>query len=113
MNLVFLSAACTNSFFSGQLPIQVYVEFIIANLIEPRMRKLILNHLIGNTNGFCNGLLNSYFFELTLRSDCLKLCYLAIVFETTLALKCYKNTSRFQTRALCTIRQYVVFKLNP
>ena len=48
MNLVFLSAACTNSLFSGQLPIQVYVEFMIANLIEPRMRKLKLNHLIGN-----------------------------------------------------------------
>ena len=48
MNLVFLSAACTNSIFSGQLPIQVYVKFVIANLIEPRMRKLILNHLIAN-----------------------------------------------------------------
>ena len=44
--------------------------FIITNLIEPRMGKLILNHLTGNNcPEFHNGLLDSYFFKLTLGSD--------------------------------------------
>ena len=45
---------------------------MITNLIEPCMGKLILNHLFGNTRPeFCNGVLDSYFFKLTLGSDCL------------------------------------------
>ena len=47
---------------------------MIANLIKPRMGKLIFNHLIGY---YCpelrNRLLGSYFFKLTLGSDCLGL----------------------------------------
>ena len=44
--LVFLLAACASSLvdrFSYK-----YVMFIITNLIEPRMGKLMVNHLIGN-----------------------------------------------------------------
>ena len=37
--------------------------------------------------------------ELTLRSDCLELCVWTVTFKTILSQKCYKNTSRFQTRA--------------
>ena len=45
---------------------------MITNLIEPPMGKLIVNHLIGNTClKFCNGLLNTYFFKLTLEKGCL------------------------------------------
>ena len=57
--------------------IQVYVMIMIINLIEPRIGKVILNHLTGNNClEFCNGLtLNSYFFKLTLGSDCLELCF--------------------------------------
>ena len=48
--------------------------FMITNLIEPRMGKLILNNLIGNNcPEFYNGLLESYFFKLTLESDFLEL----------------------------------------
>ena len=49
-----------------------YAMYMITNLIEARMGKQILNDLIEN-----NGLAfwNSYFFKLTLGSDCLKLCY--------------------------------------
>ena len=44
-------------------------------MVEARMGKLILNHLIGNNSPeFCDELLDSYLFKLTLGSDCLKLC---------------------------------------
>ena len=47
--------------------------FMITNLIEPRMGKLILNHLIGNNRPeFRNGFMDSYFFKRTLKSNCLK-----------------------------------------
>ena len=47
---------------------------MITNLIQPRMGKLMLNHLIGNTcPEFCNGLLASCFFKFTLGSNCLEL----------------------------------------
>ena len=56
---------------------------MITNMIEPRIRKLILNHLIGNNcPEFYNRLLDSYFFKLTLGSDYLELCLLATVFKT-------------------------------
>ena len=46
--------------------------FIIINLNEPFMVKLTLNRWIGNScPEFRNGLLDSYFFKLTLGSDCL------------------------------------------
>ena len=49
--------------------------FMITNLIKPHMGKLKLNHLIGNNSPeFCSGLIDSYFFKLTLESDCLELC---------------------------------------
>ena len=54
---------------------------MIINLIEP-LKKLILNHLIGNNcPEFRNGLLVNYFFKLTLRSDCLELCFLGSHFQ--------------------------------
>ena len=47
---------------------QVYVMFMITNLIEPRTGKL--KHFIGNNHPeFCNGTLDSYYFKLTLGSD--------------------------------------------
>ena len=49
---------------------QVYVTFTIINVMEPRMGKLILNHLIEtNCPEFSNRLMDSYFFKLTLESD--------------------------------------------
>ena len=75
--------------------------FTITNLIEPRMRKLTLNHLIGNNcPKFRNGTLSSYFFKLTSGSDCLELCFWKVAFKAILTQKHHKNTSHFQTRAL-------------
>ena len=64
---------------------QIYVMFIITNLIEPRMGKLILNHLIENS---CPELAMDFwavvFFKLTLRSDCLELYFGTVAFITIL-----------------------------
>ena len=58
---------------------------MITNLIEPRMGKLILNHLTGNNcQELCNGPPDSYFFRLTFGSDSLELCFLAAAFKTIL-----------------------------
>ena len=63
---------------------QVYVSFMITNLIELGMEKLILNHMIGNNcPEFCNGLPDSYFFKLILRSDCLEVCFWTITFKSS------------------------------
>ena len=49
---------------------QVFVMFMVSNLIELRMRKLIPNHLIRNEcTELRNGLLDSNFLKLTLGSD--------------------------------------------
>ena len=46
---------------------------MITSLIKRCMGKLILNRLIGNNcPEFPNGLLDSYFFKRTLKSDCLE-----------------------------------------
>ena len=85
---------------------------MITNLIEPRMGKLILSHLIvNNCPEFRNGLLDSYFFKLTLGSDCLELWFSRVALKTILTQQCYKNLSRFQTRALSTI-WYHILSLN-
>ena len=56
MKLVFLLAA----YASGYLSVRVYVMFMITNLIELRVEKLILNHLNGNNcSEFRNGLLDN------------------------------------------------------
>ena len=56
--------------------LEVYVMFMVTNLIKPRKGKLTLNHLIGNNcPEFCNGVPDSYFFKLTLWRDCLQLCF--------------------------------------
>ena len=69
---------------------------MITNLIEPRMGKLILSHLIvNNCLEFRNGLLDSYFFKLTLGSDCLELWFSRVALKTILTQQCYKNLSRF------------------
>ena len=58
---------------------------MIFNLIETHMGKLILNHLIGNNcPEFRNGLMDSYFFKLTLGIDYLELCFGTVTFKTTL-----------------------------
>ena len=65
---------------------EVYVIFMITTLVEPRMRKLILNHMIGNTcPEFRNRLQNSYFFKLNSVSGCLELCFSTVAFKTILA----------------------------
>ena len=81
--------------------LQVYVTFMMTNLSERRMGKLILDDLIGNNcPEFRNGLLGSNFFKLTLGSDCLELQFWTGAFTNILTQQYYKNTSRFQTRAL-------------
>ena len=56
---------------------------MITNLIEPRKGKLFLNHLIENLcPEFRNGLLDSYFFRLTLGSECLQFCFWGATFKT-------------------------------
>ena len=63
--------------------------FMITNLIGLRIGKLLLGILIGiNWPEFRNRLLDSYFFKLTLGSDCLELCFWAVAFKTIL-----KNTT--------------------
>ena len=58
---------------------------MIFNLIETHMGKLILNHLIGNNcPEFRNGLMDSYFFKLTLGIDYLELCFWTVTFKTIL-----------------------------
>ena len=60
---------------------------MITNLIKPRMRKLILNHLIGNDSPeFHNGLLGCYFFKLNLGSDCWNFLFLRSPFQNHLDL---------------------------
>ena len=67
---------------------------MITNLIKPRMGKLMLNHMIGNTYPeFRNGILDSKFFKLTLGSGCLELCFWTVAFKVILAQQYYKNTS--------------------
>ena len=52
---------------------------MIANLVEPRIGKLILNHLIRiNCPELRNGLLDSYFSKKNLGSDCLELFFWVI-----------------------------------
>ena len=67
---------------------------MITNLIKPRMRKLILNHLIGNDSPeFHNGLLGSYFFKLNLGSDCWNFLFLRSPFQNHLDLISQKQRS--------------------
>ena len=97
--LVFLLAVCANSLVDS-----FKFMLMITNLIARRIGKLILNHLVGNTcPEFRNGLLDSYFFILSLGRDCLELCFWRVAFKIILTQQYYKNTSRFQTRALSTI----------
>ena len=72
MNLVFLLAACPNSLLDSST--YKYIMFMITNLIE-----------IGyNYPEFHNELLDSYFFKLTLGSDCLELCFRTVAFKNIL-----------------------------
>ena len=76
-NLVFLIAACTNSLVDN-FPYNYMSCFW--SLIW-----LILNSLIrNNCSEFRSRLLDSYFFKLTLRSNCLKLYFWTVAFKTTL-----------------------------
>ena len=84
MKLVFLLAARANRLLDS-FPFHFYVMFMINNLIESSMGKMILHRLIGNNcPEFRNGLLDSYFFKLTLGSDCVELCFWAAAFRTIL-----------------------------
>ena len=62
-----------------------YLINMINNLIEIRMKKLILDYLVGNKcPEFYHGLLDSYFFKLTLGSDFSELCFRKVAFKTIL-----------------------------
>ena len=68
--------------------------FMIANLIEPPMGKLILNHLIGNKcPEFRDRFLDSYFFKLTFGSDCLELYFWTVAFKTNQKYQSISNQS--------------------
>ena len=82
MGIVYLLAACTNSVVDHFL---FNVMFMINNLIEPCLGKVLLNHLIGNScPKFRNGLLGIYFSKLTSGSDCLELYFCRVTFKTNL-----------------------------
>ena len=79
MNLVFSLAACANS-----LVVSFPFKYMFL-VFEPRMRKLILNHVTGNNcPEFRNGLLGSYFFKLALEMDFLELCFRRVALKTIL-----------------------------
>ena len=62
------------------------VMIMIITLLESHMGKLILNHLIGNNCAeFGVGLLDSYFFKLSLESDSLELWFWTVGFKTILS----------------------------
>ena len=64
---------------------QVYAMFMTNNLIEPCMEKLMLNYLFrNNCPELRSGLLDSYFFRLTLGSDCLEFCFWTVALKTIL-----------------------------
>ena len=64
---------------------QEHVIFMIINLIQLCMGKLIRNHLIrNNCPEFCDGLQDSYVFKMTLGSNCLELCFKTVAFKTIL-----------------------------
>ena len=73
-------------------------------LLATRANSLAAYYLIGdNCPVFRNGLLDSYFFKLTLRSACFEPGFWRVAFKTILHQQCYKNSSCFQTRALNTV----------
>ena len=56
---------------------------MITNFMEVRMGKLILNHLIrNNCPEFGNGLLDNYFFKLTVGRDFLEPCFSTLALKT-------------------------------
>ena len=73
------------SFFSRCLVyimfMQVYIMFMVTNLIEPCMEKLIIRN---NCPDFRNKLLNSNLFKLTLGRDCLEPCFCTVAFKSIL-----------------------------
>lgn len=79
VNLIFFFlAACANSL-EDRFPYM----FTIKSLIERRIRKLILNHLIKNCcPEFRNGLLYSYFSKLTLGNAFLELYFWTVTFKS-------------------------------
>ena len=98
MKLVFLLGVCANSIVDS-FPYKYIVMFMITHFIKLHMGKLILNHLIGiDCPKFCSGLLDSYFFRLTLGSDCLELCFWLVGhLQNYPDSYYYKNTRYFQT----------------
>ena len=65
---------------------------MITNLIEPRIEKLMFNHFIENRNI----LMDSYFFKLILRRDCLELCFWTVAFKTILTQQYYEYYQYYQ-----------------
>ena len=75
--------------------------FVITYLISIRMGMSILIHLIqNNCPEFRNGLLDSYFFEQTLGSDCLEIGFCTFALKTILTQLYYKKASQFPVRDL-------------
>ena len=75
------------------------------NLIEPRIGKLILNHLIGNNcPEFLNdGLLDSHFFKLTLESGCLELCFKTVAFKNVLTQSFSSQGFKHKLAHMCSL----------
>ena len=90
MNLVFLLAACTDSLVDS-FPYK-YMLCLSTISIEPSMGKLILNHLIEIRNAL-------YLFKLTLRSNCLELCFLDSRFENHLDSVILQNHQPFSNQS--------------
>ena len=63
-------------------------------LYDNSLRHKRVNYLIENLgNPFGNGLLDSYFFKMTLGTDCLKLYFWTVAFKPILTHQYYKNTA--------------------
>ena len=81
---------------------------MISNLIETCTQKLILNHLTGNNcPGFCNYILDRYFFKLTL-GICLKLIFWPVAFKSNIT----KIPVAFKPELSTQIGAYAAFKFN-
>ena len=104
-DLVFLLAACTNSL-AGNFPYK-YMSCLWSLIWSNRVwgSEYLITWLGITVQSSAMDFWNSYFFKLTLRNDCLELCFRTVAFKTILTQSYYKNTSRIQPRALNTIRR--------
>ena len=87
---------------------------MITNFSKPCMGKLILNHLIeNNCPEFHNGFLGSYFFKLTLGSDCLELASGQSLSKPSRLSNITKLPVTFKQEPQTQFGEYAVFTFNP